>query len=140
MGRSHSRSAAPAPRSPRLTSPNIIVRQNWTTQDAKMADVGRAKFNPSKATSAASNVLNMADCGKSVMLCCSDVRRFATPAVLSKYGYRQVKDTKVIGDCDYCRDKNVQCTLFLREDDFQAVWGYRESQRVKREYGAICAR
>ena len=73
------------------------------------------------------------------MLCETHVKQFATPAVLSKSGYRQVKDTKVRGDCDYCRDDNVECTLFLREDDFSAVWGYRDTQRVKREYGALCA-
>ena len=121
-----------------MTSPNIIVKQNWTPQDAKIADIKRAEFRPSKATSAASKVLNMADGGSSVMLCEDHVRQFATPAVLSKYGYRQVKDTKVSGNCDYCQ-QHVTCTLFLLEADFNAVWGFRESQRVQREYGAICA-
>lgn len=118
----------------------ILIKKDYTAQEVKQADMTRAEFRPSRATSKASNVLNMTDTGKSVMLCDADVRRFATPEVLSKYGYRQVKDTKVLGDCDYCRNKFVQCTLFLREDDFNAVWGYRESQRIEREYGAICAR
>lgn len=117
---------------------DIIVKQRFSVSDIKQADMKRAQFKPAKATSAASNVLDMADLGKSVMLCEDHVKQFATPAVLSKYGYRQVKDTKVAGNCDYCKCHTV-CTLFLREDDFNAVWGFRERQRVNREYGAICA-
>lgn len=137
MGRAHAGRAAPIAESAGLT--DIIIKQNFSVADIKQARIKRAVYRPPKTTSAASNVLNMADTGASVMLCEAHVRAFATPAVLSKYGYRQVKDTKVAGNCDYCKVHQV-CTLFLREDDFNAVWGFREKQRVNREYGAVCAR
>lgn len=118
---------------------DIHVKHDYSVTDIKQARLKAAEFVPNKATSKASNVLDMADLGKTVMLCDDHVRQFATPAVLSKYGYRKMTDYPyVIGNCDYCKIQD-QCQLFLREDIFSEVWRTKDQQRRDREYAAICS-
>lgn len=101
---------------------DIIVKQDFTAADAKKADVTRAEFRKSAATSKASNVLDMADTKKTVILCRDHVRDFATPAVLSKYGYRQMKRFPyVMGNCDYC-GVHERCSVFSHLSVFDEVW------------------
>lgn len=116
---------------------DIHVKKDFSVSDIKAARVKASEFQRSKAASGASNVLDMADLGKSVVLCDQHTRQFATPAVLSKYGYRKMVDYPyVIGDCDYCKVRG-QCQLFMREDIFDQAWRTKEQQRRDMEYGAI---
>lgn len=116
---------------------DIIVKKHFSTSDLKQADLARAAFKRAKATSSASNVLNMADLGKTVCLCDDHVRQFATPAVLSKYGYRQMVDyPHVMGNCDYCQVFG-KSQMFIREDLFAEVWRTKEQRRRDYEYSTI---
>lgn len=117
---------------------DILVRKDYSKEDLKRADLARAEFRPSKATTRVSNLLDQADLGKTVLLCEDHVRQFATPAVLSKYGYRHMTDYPfVIGNCDYCKVPG-HMQMFMREDLFAEVWRTKEQQRRDREYAAIC--
>lgn len=117
---------------------DIVVKKDFSVSDIKAARVKAAAFRRSQATSGASNVLDMADLGKSVVLCDAHTKQFATPKVLSKYGYRKMTDYPyVIGDCDYCKVR-AQCQFFMREDIFNEVWRTKEQQRRDMEYSAIC--
>ncbi len=117
---------------------DIVVKKDFTPNDLREARLAAAAFKPSRHTSNVTNVLDQVDCGKTILLCDDHVRQFASPAVLSKYGYRQVTDyPHVIGNCDYCKIHG-KCQLFLREDNFAEVWRTKEQQRRDREYAAIC--
>lgn len=101
---------------------DIIVKQDFTAADAKKADVTRAEFRKSAATSKASNVLDMADTKRTVILCDEHVRKFASPKVLLKYGYRQMQRFPyVMGNCDYCQ-VHERCQVFSHESVFNDVW------------------
>lgn len=101
---------------------DIIVKQDFTAADAKKADVARAEFRKSSATSKASNVLEMADTQKTVLLCDDDAGKFATPAVLSKYGYRRMtRFPYALGNCDYC-GSHSKCQVFSHLSVFDDVW------------------
>jgi hypothetical protein len=116
----------------------ILIKKDWTAAEIKKENLKAGEFQANKSTSNVSNVLDMADLGKTVLLCKDHVKQFATPAVLSKYGYRKMTDYPyVIGNCDYCK-VNGQAQLFLREDDFNSVWLTKEQQRKDREYAGIC--
>lgn len=107
----------------------IIVKQEYTEQDAKQADLARAEFRKSEFTSKASNVLDMADSYRTVLLCADHVRAFAHPAVLRQYGYRQMTDFPyVMGNCDYCQ-VHERCQVFSHESVFADVWKTREERR-----------
>lgn len=115
----------------------IIVKKDWKPSDEKKADLARAAFRPSKATSGVSNVLDMADLGKTVVLCEDHVRQFATPKVLRKYGYRQMVDyPHVMGNCDHCKVFG-KSQMFMRTDVFSEVWRTKEQRRRDYEYSTI---
>jgi hypothetical protein len=67
----------------------IIVKKDFSAAEEKKAALAAARFKKSKFTSAASNLLNVADLGNTVLLCSDHVKQFATPSVLRMYGYRQ---------------------------------------------------
>lgn len=101
---------------------DIIVKQDFSAADVKKADVARAEYRKSAATSKASNVLDMADTKSTVLLCSDHVRQFASPAVLRKYGYRQMKRFPYVqGTCDYCGVPD-RCQVFSHESVFNDVW------------------
>lgn len=101
---------------------DIHVKQDFSAADVKKADVARAEFRRSSATSKASNVLDMADTKSTVLLCSEHVRQFASPAVLSKYGYREMKRFPyVMGNCDYCGVPE-RCKVFSHLSVFDQVW------------------
>lgn len=107
----------------------IIVKQDFSENDAKRADLARSAYRKSSATSKASNVLDTADLRKTVCLCEDHVRQFAHPSVLSKYGYRKFDAyTHCMADCDYCGifDK---CQVFTHESIFSEVWKTRDERR-----------
>lgn len=120
---------------------DILVKQDFTQKDAKQADLKRALYRKPKATSMVSNVMNVADLGNTVTLCDDHVKQFATPAVLSKYGYRQADAVPtalglypyVMANCDYCQDHG-RCTMFIHESVFSKVWKTKEQRRRDREY------
>ncbi len=93
---------------------DIWVVKQFTENQIKKARLWAAEFRKPKATSKVSNVLNCADAGTTVMLCDEHVRQFATPKVLSKYGYRQADGLHqyVRGKCDYCQAE-ARCSLFI---------------------------
>lgn len=118
---------------------DILVKQDFTDHDVKMADLNRSQFKPSRATSGASNVLDMADLGKTVMLCDDHVRQFATKPVLLKYGYRRHDDYPVVmGNCDHCRIFG-KCTLFQHLSVFGEVLRTKAQRRADYEYGQFVA-
>jgi hypothetical protein len=107
----------------------IIVKQDFTEQDAKDADLARAEFRKSESTSKVSNVLDMADTYRTVLLCSDHVRAFAHPAVLRQYGYRQMVDFPfVMGNCDYC-GIHERCQVFSHESVFKDVWKTKEDRQ-----------
>lgn len=107
----------------------IIVKHEYTEKDAQQADVARAEFRKSEFTSKASNVLDMADTYRTVLLCEDHVRAFAHPEVLRKYGYRQMVDFPyVMGNCDYC-GVHVRCQVFSHESVFSDVWKTKEERQ-----------
>lgn len=115
----------------------IIVKKDFSAAEEKKARLAAAKFKKSKFTSAASNVLNVADLGNTVLLCSDHVKQFATPSVLRRYGYRQVDDYPyVMGNCDYCQ-LHERCTMFIHESLFAQVWRTKEQRRRDHEYAAI---
>lgn len=119
---------------------DILVKKDFSVTDIKQARLAAARFRKSKATSAASNVLNVADLGNTVLLCADHVKQFATPTVLNMYGYRKATGDffeYVMGNCDYCQ-LHTRCTMFIHESLFDQVWKTKEQRRRDAEYGAIC--
>ena len=107
----------------------IIVKQDFTAQDAEKADLKRAEYHRQASTSRASNVLDTADSYRTMILCEDHVRKFAHPSVLRKYQYRQMVDYPyVMGNCDYCGlwDK---CQVFSHESVFSDVWKTKDERR-----------
>lgn len=108
---------------------DILVKQDFTQQDVKDAKLAAANHRKAQATSRVSNVLDMADLKKTVVLCFEHDKQFATPKVLRQYGYREFRDYPyVMGDCDYCgiHDK---CRVFSHESVFGDVWKTRDEKR-----------
>lgn len=124
---------------------DIVVKKDFSAADEKKAALAAARFRKSKFTSAATNVLNVADLGNTVLLCDDHVKQFATPAVLSKYGYRKADAVPtsmglcpyVMGNCDYCQ-VHQRCTMFIHLALYSQVWRTSEERRKDREYSAIC--
>ncbi len=116
----------------------IIVKRDFSQADVTEAKLAAARFRKAKATSAVSNVLNVADLGNTVLLCSDHVRQFATPAVLNKYNYRHVVDYPyVMGNCDYCQ-LHTRCSIFIHLSLFGQVLKTKEQRRRDYEYAAIC--
>ena len=108
---------------------DILVKQDFSETDAKKADLARSAYRKSSATSKVSNVLDSADLRKTVCLCEDHVRAFASPEVLSRYGYRKLERFPYcMADCDYCGifDK---CQVFTHESIFADVWKTRDERR-----------
>ena len=124
---------------------DIVVKKDFSPSEEKQASLARAQFRKPQATSFVSNVLNVADAGNTVVLCDDHVKQFATPAVLSKYGYRRADAVPtslgmypyVMGNCDYCQ-VHTRCTMFIHLSLYEKVWRTKEQRRRDHEYGAIC--
>lgn len=107
----------------------IIVKKDFSAAEEKKARLDAARFRKSKYTTAVSNVMDVADLGNTVLLCADHVKKFATPAVLSKYGYRKVDDYPyVMGNCDYC-GLHDKCRVFSHESVFGDVWKTKDEKR-----------
>lgn len=125
----------------------IIVKKDFSAAEEKKAALAAARFKKSKFTSAASNVLNVADLGNTVLLCSDHVKQFATPSVLRMYGYRQADAVPtamglcphVMGNCDYCQ-VHTNCTMFIHESLYSQVWRSKEQRRRDHEYSALVGR
>lgn len=108
---------------------DIHVKRDFSEQDVKSASVAAAAHRKSPATSRASAVLDMADTRKTVALCPDHDRQFATPEVLSKYGYREMpRFPYAMADCDYCGEF-TRCRVFSHESVFADVWKTKEDRR-----------
>lgn len=116
---------------------DILVKKHFSVTDIKQAEIKRAEHRRAQATSAASNVLDMADLGKTVVLCGDHTKQFATPAVLSKYGYRRHEDYPVVmSNCDYCKSF-LPCALFQHETLFGQVLRTKAQRRTDYEYATV---
>lgn len=122
----------------------IVVKKDFSAQAEKQAALAAARFRKSKFTSAASNLLNAADAGNTVLLCEDHVKQFAKPSVLRMYGYRQADAVPtsmglcphVMGNCDYCQSR-TRCTMFIHESLYSQVWRSSEQRKRDREYAAL---
>lgn len=125
----------------------IVVKKDFSAAQERKAALAAARFRKSKFTSAASNLLNTADLGNTVLLCDEHVKQFATPSVLRRYGYRQADAVPtamglcphVMGNCDYCQ-LHTRCTMFIHEALYAQVWKSSEQRKRDREYGALVKR
>ncbi len=101
---------------------DIWVVKQFTDSQIKKARLWAAEFRKPKATSNVSNLLQCADAGTTVLLCEEHVRAFATPKVLSKYGYRLADGpySVVTGRCDYCQ-VHGHCTMFIHTTLYSQV-------------------
>lgn len=116
---------------------DIVVKKDFSVTDIKKARMSAAEHRPGKATSKVTNVLDQADLGKTIILCDDHVRQFATPAVLSKYGYRRHDDyPRVMGNCDYCKLYSP-CTLFQHLSLFGQVLRTKAQRRADYEYATV---
>ena len=107
---------------------DIIVKQDFSANDAKKADLKRAQHR--LTGSRVDGVLNAADTKTTVLLCDDHVRAFAQPSVLRKYGYRQFTEYPyVLGNCDYCQ-VHGRCQVFTHESIFKDVWKTKEDRRA----------
>lgn len=79
---------------------DILVRQNFTAADARKADLKSSEYRKKKSTSGVSNLLDMTDLKKSVVLCDSHARKFHK----DRFPYRlHPEHSRVIGRCDVCQ-------------------------------------
>ena len=110
---------------------DIWVVKQFTENQIKRARLWAAQYVKPKATSQVSNLLNCADAGTTVLLCEDHVRQFATPAVLSKYGYRKAEApyAAVMGNCDYCQVE-ARCTMFIHLSLYAQVIRTKEQRRA----------
>jgi hypothetical protein len=112
---------------------DILVRQDFTREDIKQARLDGMEFRKGKKTSGASNVLNMTDLKKSVILCDTHQRKFGK----GKHGYKLAHEhSRVIGRCDVCQAWG-NGWLYLSEE----LWlsQFKAAERFKRalEYATI---
>jgi len=111
----------------------ILVRQNFTEKDAKEARLAAAEFRKGSSTSGASNVLNMTDLKKSIILCDTHVRKFNWRS----HGYRRAPEhARVIGRCDVCQ---AWGSGWLYLDEQLWLEKYRAAEKFKRalEYATV---
>ncbi len=112
---------------------DILIKKDFTAAEIKLARLQQAQFSPSKHTSSASNVLNMADLGKTVVLCDAHAKKFAAK---TKCYIKQTDYPYVMGNCDACK-VFTRCQLYMREDLMKQAWLTKEQQRRQREYATI---
>lgn len=111
---------------------DIIVRQDFTAADVKKAELDASEFRKGKSTSAASNVLNLTDLKKSVVLCDSHARKFN-----GKHPYRMHPEhQRVIGRCDYCQVWG-NGFFFLDEASWLEAVKAMEKYRRNLEYATV---
>lgn len=113
----------------------IIVKKDFTATDIREARLKAAAFKRSKATSAATNVLDFADLKKTVVLCNDHFRAFRSTARKNDY-YEQREYPFVMGNCDYCQVFG-QSQMFIHESVLKQVWNTREQERRDREYATV---
>jgi hypothetical protein len=112
---------------------DILVTQGFTEVDAKKADLKRAEYRKSRATSEVSNLLNFVDLKKSVVLCESHVRRFN----LKSHGYRlHPTYSRVNGMCDVCQQLGPG-RMFQPEAEWLETMKRLEQIKRDREYASI---
>ena len=114
---------------------DLLIKKDFTPTDIRQARLKAAEFKRSKATSAASNVLNFADLRQTVILCDDHERAFRSHAKRDGY-YRQQEYPFVMGNCDYCKIFG-RSQLFIHETVLKQVWITREQDRRCREYATI---
>jgi hypothetical protein len=113
----------------------IIVRQNFTAADAKKADLTRAEFRKSKATSEVSNLLNLIDLKRSIILCDTHARKLNAKA----HNYKRHPNRqffRVCGNCDVCQQHTLGVFL-IHESEWVEAAKQEEKWRRAREYATI---
>lgn len=112
----------------------ILVRQNFTEADRKKAEIDASEYRKSKAASGASNLLDLTDLKKSVVLCDSHARKFGHR---KGFPYRlHPEHSRVIGRCDVCQAWGPG-RFFLNEPDWLQAVKALEKWRRGLEYAAI---
>lgn len=112
---------------------DILVRQDFTQADVTKARLDAMEFRKGKKTSGASNVLNLTDLKKSVILCDTDKRKFNWRA----HGYRVAPEhSRVIGRCDVCQAWG-NGWLYLSEELWLEKFKAAEKFRRALEYASI---
>lgn len=111
---------------------DFLVKRDFTPADVKKARLEGSEYRKKRATSGASNLLNMTDLKKSVFLCDSHARAFH-----GKHGYRpHPEHPRVIGRCDVCQMFGP-AIFYLSEAEWLEAMKAKEKFRAAREYGSI---
>lgn len=115
----------------------LLVRNQYSPRQIKLAEVKRTEFRPNRYTSGSANLDNMIALQKAVILCFTHTRKFNPKA--AHYELHPAKNMRrVNGNCDVCKAFG-QATLFLHES--QALDERRKSEKYQRaiEYAHVVA-
>lgn len=114
---------------------DILVRRGFTQADAKRADLSRAEYRKSKATSEVSNLLNHIDCKRSIILCDEHARKFNGKA----HGYKRHPNKslyRVMGNCDVCQQRTTGL-FFVHESEWIVAAKQEEKWKRAVEYATM---
>lgn len=115
----------------------ILVRQNYSPDQVRKADVKRAEFRRNRYTSGSAHLDDMIELQKAIVLCDSHALKFRPRA--AHYELHPAKNMRrVQGNCDVCQTFGA-ATLFLHES--QAVDERRKYDNYRRcsEYAHVVA-
>ena len=94
---------------------DIFVKQQYTPQQVKLAELARTEFKPNRLTGGAARLDNMTALGKAVLLCDDHSRKFK-PFDVHYMAHPDEQMKRVHGRCDDCQMMGLQ-HLFLNEKD-----------------------
>lgn len=113
----------------------ILVRQDFSPQEIKRAEVARDEFKRNRFTTGSAHLDDLVTLGKAVILCDPHARKFN--AKTSKYERHPAPNLrKVWGNCDLCNTPGLN-TLFVNcaeAVEHRRSW---ERARTAMEYGTI---
>jgi len=114
---------------------DILIRQDFTKDEIKRAEIARLEFRKNRFTSGVSHLDDLVTLGKAVLLCDSHARKFN--AKTSKYEKHPAENLRrVIGNCDLCNMPGLH-TLFVNSSDAVEHRRNWERARTSMEYGTI---
>jgi len=113
----------------------ILVRQDFTPEQIKKAELAQAEFRRNRFTSGVAHLDDLISLGKAVILCDSHTRKFnAKAAHYERHPAGNLR--RVWGNCDHCKTPALT-TLFVCERDAVEHRRNWEKARLSREYGTI---
>ena len=105
--------------------PQVLVKREWTK--AQVALDSAAPVGPSPRQLAGSHILDLAACGKMILLC-----DFCNPKFVPKgVGYVRWWDTPIVGTCDGCREFSRYAHGFIPEPLHSQVGAYGRGKRPR---------